>query len=352
MDISNLVCCICHKVPSGVAESDCCNSLFCWDCVLSLGKAPCPSCGKTLDPGMCSENKAIEKLIEKFPVKCKYESCNVTAPFAAMRVHEAECEHAIVMCPNSELCGFLTKQELGAHQREKCAYRKVECHNCDERLPLNELQTHVELYCPGVIVSCPMYCDSRLKRSQIDAHLAGECPNTLVGCPFGIHGCDHVVTRSQLERHLNEDANKHLLMITSLVEAQQSEIAQLRSKVLDLQAAPAVLNVEQIQSMVQNMVYSKLVDFQPMVNHFVSDMRARLRWATLFWVILILFGLASVHFLIRWVILIVWFARGYKVYVKPFKWELRRKSLCYVKFVNMAYLVGCLHLFFLINLIC
>lgn len=353
MDISNLVCCICHKVPSGVAESDCCNSLFCWDCVLALGKAPCPSCGKTLDPGMCSENKAIEKLIEKFPVKCKYENCNVTAALAAMRAHESECEHAIVMCPNSELCGFLTKNELTTHERETCPYRIVECHSCDERLPLNLLQGHLEQTCTGVIVGCPLNCDAHLQRSLLNGHLAHECPNTLVGCPFGVHGCEQVVMRAQLENHLNADSGKHLLMVTSLVEAQQREIDGLRTRVQQLQVSNApVLNVEQLLPMLQTMLCDKLVDFQPMAANFVADVRARLRWATLFWVILILFGLASVHFLIRWVILIVWFARGYKKYVKPFKWDLRRKSRCHVKFVNFVYLVSCLHLFLLVNLIC
>lgn len=216
--------------------------------------APCPSCGKTLDPSECTENKAIEKLIEKLPIKCKHEGCPFATFSSALQVHELNCDYAMSLCPNSELCGLLMKKCLPAHELQ-CAYRRVQCHSCEELLSLHELQSHLELYCPGVVVPCPHLCDQSFKRSQLAAHLVDDCPHALVGCPFGIHGCEQVVMRSQLEAHMREDVTKHLLMTTTLVERQQREIEKLRSKVQDLQpvqhVAPIVLNVEQVQHVIE-----------------------------------------------------------------------------------------------------
>jgi len=254
----------------------------------------------------------------------------------------------VVTCSNSELCGFLTKKELEGHLREKCVHRTVACHNCEEQLPLHQLQAHLDQFCSEGIVICPQNCDSVFRRADLHAHLEESCPNTLVTCPFNAHGCGYLATRTQLEAHLRDDVSKHLLMTTALIVAQQREIDQLRARVQDIQVAPPLLNVEQIQSMAAD----RFADFQPVVNHFVNDVRARFRWATLFWLVLILVGLASVHFLLRWIILAVWFARGYKLYVKPFKWDLYRKNTKNVKIVNMVYLVGCLQVFLLVGLIC
>jgi hypothetical protein len=312
MDVSNFVCCICHSIPSSVAESGCCHSIFCWSCVLNNGKTPCPSCGKTLEPEMCNENVAIQKLIDKIPTVCKYEGCGAAVVSSAMKAHDEVCEYALVMCPNSELCGLLARKELAVHEREKCAFRTVRCHKCEDPLSLHELQNHLEQHCPNVLVSCVHNCLAKeILRSELTRHLTFDCMNAPVTCPFANHGCDRVILRGLVEAHLKDDAGKHIMLMKTLVEEQQNEIVNLREKVRVLEASPQInLNLERLEP------------FQPVLQRVYDDIRPRLRWASLFWLLCMWFGLMSVHGLVRVGALIFLGVKGYKRYGR----QLRRRA--------------------------
>jgi hypothetical protein len=339
MDASNFVCCFCKKVPDSVAESGCCHSILCWTCVLENSKMPCPSCGRTLDPEQCNENMAIQKLIDKIPVPCKYNGCNVLVTPSAMQHHVAEeCQYAPVLCPNSELCGVLTRKEVAVHEREKCAYRTVRCHSCEIPLPLNELQSHLEHNCPNVTVECIHACMTKgIKRSELSRHVVFDCAFAPVTCPFAVHGCDRVLSRVTLERHMKDDAHTHLTMTLALVESQQREIIALREEVSAMRAQPRI-NFEQIQDNLN----SQLVEFQPIVSRVVTDIRACMRWVTLFWLVLIWIALRSVPCFVKILAVIFWCAKGYQVYVQPHKRYLLNKSLWHYKTAKRAYVALCL----------
>jgi len=355
MDVSNFVCCICQNVPDSVAESGCCHSLFCWDCVLKRGKGPCPSCDKILEPEYCNENVAIQKLIDKTATQCRFEGCGAWVTYSTMKAHAAACEYATVMCPNSELCGFLTRKGLAQHELEDCAYRTVRCHSCDDPTPLHRLQDHLDQACPGVIVECTNNCLAEgIVRSQLAKHMADECPNALVACPFSKYGCEELMTRCQMATHLRDAVSTHLLMTTTLVETQQREIGELREQVHALQDAPKLTSEQLLVEgkAIYNMALEYLDDFRPVAANFAAIARERLRWASLLWLVLIWVGLISVHPLMRWLALVFWFVKGYKVFVKPFRSHLASKSEWHVKIVNAVYLAYCLEVSLLVMVLC
>jgi len=350
MDMSNFVCCICRNIPDSVAESGCCHSIFCWSCVLQNGKAPCPSCNKTLEPEMCNENVAIQKLIDKIPKACKNIGCSVMVPASAMQAHCEQCEYGNVLCPNSELCGLLSRKDLAGHERESCAFRTVRCHSCEDPFPLNELPVHLEQDCPNVVVECVNNCLAKgIVRVELTRHLAFDCTYAPVTCPFASYGCEQLLLRGQVEAHLKDDVGRHLLMMKSLVEAQQKEISELREQVQNASNAPRI-----ILQQTQEFLCENLQPFRPALERVSSDIRARLRWSSLVWFILILFGLKSVYCFVKILAIVYLCVQGYKRYVLPFRRPLwaRYRREWHLKMLSGVYVAMSLLFFLLILKLC
>lgn len=331
MDSSNFVCCICSNIPDTVVESSCCHSLYCWECVVQKAGTPCPACKKPLNPEGCNENIALQKLIEKIPIKCKFEKCNVTVPLSALRAHTSECGYAPTMCPNSDLCGLLQKRDLSDHE-VVCEYRKVSCHVCEEVLPLNRLQRHLDEDCPNLLIVCPNNCDSLpIPRSEMTHHLVEHCPSSYVSCPFAIHGCKDYFLRSQLDTHLRDDVGKHLLLMTSMLEAQQREITLLREQI---RVAPAPLKANVDVNMDQLMA-----EYRPFLDLLCASFSLP---DFFFWVALFFIGMIFFPFPIRLIIAFLISAKGWDTVVKPAKRQLSSRNS---RRVVTTYCVCCFLLF-------
>jgi len=347
MDVSNFVCCICHNIPETVVESGCCHSLFCWDCVVKRDIGPCPCCKNILEPERCNENVAIQKLLANVPIPCPYDGCRVNVTPSTVKAHTAMCEYATVVCPNSELCGFLTRSELPAHLREDCVYRQVHCHSCEAVLPVFQLQAHLEQDCGGVIVRCTNNCSSEgIQRANLARHLSELCPNAPVPCPFALHGCDHVMPRSKIESHLASDVGKHLMAVTSLVETQQREIDQLREQVRTFQVAPApaapVLTAAALRECLCGLVAGYVEDCRPIIHEFARVVRLRMRWSSLAWFLLFWVCMMCVPFFMRVIALVYASAWGYNRFIAPHKRYLKRRSPVHLAAVNCLYIYSCI----------
>jgi hypothetical protein len=334
MDACKLLCCFCHSVPSNVVATECCHSLFCWDCVLkaSVDNHPCPTCKEPLNPENCRENLAVKKLVDKLLVPCRFDGCTANITVATKREHEKTCGYAPVLCRNSELCGIFTRNTVEKHEAENCPYRLVKCHMCMISVTLARLQDHLDKDCPEVIVPCINNCNTTgIKRSQLMGHMAEVCPNSIVTCPFAHYGCTHVLQRNEMERHLQQDVSKHLFLTTSVIENQQTQIAELQHQLT--QVAPpspqCVYNVDRLASMVHTKISHVYRSFDvsglmPIFNNFVVVMQnllARMRRlslgqivATIFLFWLFLRFSCSLKFIIA----VVMAFKAYKVLLRPF----------------------------------
>jgi len=317
--------------------SFCVECMFCWDCVVKRDRL-CPSCHGILEPSMCTENLAIQKLIEKVPIPCPFDGCSTLVTSSTAKAHSAVCEYATVLCPNSELCGFIARNALSLHERELCLFREVHCHSCDANLPLTQLQIHLEQECDGVVVQCPNNCSLEgVPRAYLARHLLDHCPNTDVPCPFSNHGCDHVMKRSEMESHLVNDVSKHLLAVTSLVEVQQREIAQLKEQLSNPVPAPPLLTAADIRACVAGYV----ADYQPLIDNFAAAARMWLRWPTLLWLLLGLLCLMWVPRIMRLAAFVYVMYAGYQRFIVPFKRHLaihRYKAVTFV-YLGVAFIV-------------
>jgi len=255
------------------------------------------------------------------------------------------------MCPNSELCGLLLRRDLAVHEREKCAFRIVRCHSCEDPFPLNELQDHLEQNCPDALISCVNNCLTKeIRRSELVQHLTCDCEHAPVTCPFAVHGCDRVVLRGLLADHLKEDLVNHLMMMKNLVEEQQNEITNLRNKVRELQVAPPCsINLQQIQEV----VCERLEAYQPVIQRIHDDVRPYLRWSSLFWFVLAWFFLMSVHGLVRVALFGFVCVKGYKRYANQLRRQnIGRDLVCQRKIFKGVYIGVCLLLFLIVMKVC
>jgi len=235
MDVLSCVCVVCNKVPEAVIESLCCNSLFCWNCAIKLTDAgqTCPGCDSQLYLDQFRENYAIQKLIDNMIVGCKFEGCTARFNFPLKQEHENSCDHAPVLCPNSDLCGIMSRSALEIHL-VSCEYRHVECNLCEIPVMVKDLDSHVSNDCPESIVECINKCGiDNIVRSSMDQHLLEECPLFVVECPYKAHGCNEEFQRESTAAHLQSRAGVHLQLLSPYLEqstVMQNELVDIRNE--------------------------------------------------------------------------------------------------------------------------
>ena len=78
------------------------------------------------------------------------------------------------------------------------------------QLPPTQLPyTHITTF-DDMPLPCPGGCGRQgLVRRNMAQHLSTECPEELVACTYAIAGCQEVVKRKDLQRHL-QDKDQHL----------------------------------------------------------------------------------------------------------------------------------------------
>eukprot|EP00026_Physarum_polycephalum_P003931 Phypoly_transcript_03948.p1 GENE.Phypoly_transcript_03948~~Phypoly_transcript_03948.p1 ORF type:complete len:364 (+),score=35.56 Phypoly_transcript_03948:1025-2116(+) len=262
---SNFVCCICHKIPSNVVESECCNSLFCWDCVIGKPQ-PCPSCGATIDASTCAENLAVKKIIDSIEVKCSFSGCNERYLVINRSAHEATCPKGSTLCPNSDLCGIMERGVLAQHLLS-CQFRLIECHMCEMSLPLPHLQEHLDTSCQEVVAECQL-CMAKLLRKNIPSHTELSCPCVETECPFAPYGCTERPLRGQVDVHVSDSTALHVRLMATAFHAQQIQINTLREQLAMTQEAASSLPAEP----------GVLYQFDQRLTAFVNEVKNSEQW--------------------------------------------------------------------------
>lgn len=228
---NSISCAACGQLPLEVVESACCSSIFCWECVLKIGK--CPACNSILSGETCIPNVPLRKLINSMEKKCKYEDCHEVLKGHLLSVHEASCPYKPVVCPNSDLCGILHTKDLQKHQTDDCLYRLIECpSNCGTAgIQFMNLEKHLKSDCTELMVDCPNGCELTAKRSTLKQHLSNDCPLENIKCEFAEYGCLHASMRISYNDHLEKEHKSHVIMLANAVKAQNQQIKDLQSKI-------------------------------------------------------------------------------------------------------------------------
>ena len=134
----------------------------------------------------------------------------------------------------------------------------IPCRYCSQEFVADTLGLH-HASCGRIPVLCPNRCDlaTRIVREDLDAHIRDHCNTLILNCTFRDAGCKFKVSlnlktpkinfkityqvfvsnqgvRCDLEQHLDDSNQQHLLMMCSMVTRQQQQISTLRSIVTHL----------------------------------------------------------------------------------------------------------------------
>lgn len=265
----------CDHVPTDIALIDC-ACIVCMDCrrqirshqpesdddddndsVMEVPPRPaavakCPGC-RTPMPAEHRSNKGLVGQVCRQLIHCVHHpACTVTFPigltFKGEEHHRQVCLfEPVSTCPNGCGVGPLPRGSMKAHQESgQCPRTPVLCHQCNERVPLEEFEEHAKpdgelsVWCLGM-VSCPYGCsrDGKKQRKEADAveplvvrmlrpcdveaHKL-ECPCRPVTCE--VEGCHCPLLHHEIARHKRKFQTVH--------EAIARATAPLKEKLAEL----------------------------------------------------------------------------------------------------------------------
>jgi hypothetical protein len=115
---------------------------------------------------------------------------------------------------------------------KQCEFMHQSCTNagCPSIVSKCWLTKHDDI-CSYKIVSCTRNCSDFLCRKDMENHLTYACILRAVQCPFAELGCMAALKHNEVEAHLEECIQSHLLLSLNRIKEQQTVIVNLHQKV-------------------------------------------------------------------------------------------------------------------------
>ena len=195
-------------------QTECCGHHLSGNVVARLQREgkPCPLCKET--NLTVTNDKYFKRKVEELKVRCSF-------------------------CDKQNGCKW--EGDLGNldHHSKSCPKRPWQCQHCDFRGTYDIGTTDHLPNCTKYPEPCPNQCDiGTVPRCDMEKHLT-ECPLQLVECEFAQAGCREKVPRQDLSRHMEEDAQRHLLSMSllnlSLTRELHQKMAEKDQQIAELQ---------------------------------------------------------------------------------------------------------------------
>ena len=213
----DLVCSICLLVQREPALTSCCGNHFCHSCIDSVRAQlqPCPLCNAHKFSTMI--DKYFERKVKELVVRCPQKGCDWEGSLSVLDTHRdidrGSCRFLFIGCPN--LCGEKVPTAGLEEHNKVCPRRQHTCKFCGYRGVYEEMSTKHWTVCDNYPLPCPNKCgELDIKRRDLPAHKERDCPLQLVKCEYVYCGCEVHLTRSNLPRHLSENTQHHLSLVS------------------------------------------------------------------------------------------------------------------------------------------
>ena len=154
--------------------------------------------------------------------------CDWSGRLSELEAHRNECDYVVRKC-RYHINGCLENdagKRIKLHESE-CDYAPAVCDACGKKYTKRSLETHKKTKCPKFVIECPNACTdaqsgekTRLARQELCQH-ERVCPFAIIPCPFSKFGCEYMCTRTELEDHEKEFAEKHLSLSREYTESQR-----------------------------------------------------------------------------------------------------------------------------------
>ena len=225
----DLLCKSCRHVARQPHLTTCCGEQFCHTCIVPIlqDKKPCPSCKE--DTFTAFMNKRDHRKILALRVHCTMtdRGCQWTGNVEQLDTHldvnSGDCQYVDVECP--EKCGQqVQKHQLVTHIANDCPKRDFTCMHCGFKATYEVVSEQHWPECQNYPVPCPNRCQiGAVERNTLEDHLK-MCSLQVVDCDFSYAGCDEKLQRQHMEKHIEENTQKHLaLMAASMKMSREFE---------------------------------------------------------------------------------------------------------------------------------
>merc|ERR1712228_119318 len=174
-----------------------------------------------------SRSRSREKDVEQ-----KEQSlCLWTGSWGDCNRHLLQCEFEIICC---EYCDVdVMKKDLRAHYAE-CAYYPLRCNKCNDLVRRREMSLHADIICPKQMVLCIEGCGERLLREEQTKH-SDVCPEHSMKCEYFINGCNQMIKRKDLDKHMNDAMATHLALVTRQCNGLMNVVANMNARLQQIE---------------------------------------------------------------------------------------------------------------------
>jgi len=172
-----------HNSPQ---QTECCGHHLSLPVAEKLAKdrKPCPMCNKKR---LVTHNDLyFERQVKDLNVYCKYKGSDCKW-VGELRNFDSHCQ--------------------------SCPKQPWACSDCSQVMSLDEGGEKHFHRCPNKRVPCPNVCGVHFSLFDKDRHLR-ECPKQVVSCKFASSGCGVRLQRGDMEKHLEESLQQHMMAVT------------------------------------------------------------------------------------------------------------------------------------------
>lgn len=231
-DVKDFECPLCLHVTREPHLTSCCGQHFCGSCIKRIisDRKPCPFC-KERRFTVLLDKKQKRKVLE-LTIKCRESKrgCNWTGQPGNVNAHLSdECDYVDVDCPNN--CGTkLRRRRLEEHRTQVCPKRRFTCEHCGHKNKYEWIVSKHITRCPKYPLPCPNYCTAAsFERALLDEHIK-DCPLQQVECEYQSFGCTTTILRKDLTKHMEENIQQHMLMMTKELKSTKEKLGKAEEK--------------------------------------------------------------------------------------------------------------------------
>eukprot|EP01083_Nonionella_stella_P262309 892064_1 len=224
----NYKCSICQSVFMNPTSIGCRqDDMFCRECLEAYfaDNAPkrCPSCRqRRLTKDNWRPCKYIDRIVQSEKVKCLLQftekseiySCEWEGELIYLQKHiTIDCPLYWMACDDCQhpirRCDVQTHASI-------CEEKELLCASCDTMIARKEMAVHKRDLCPMTRLTCDE-CKTDVLRMYMQYHTNHLCSEHQVECPFSKYGCNAMIKRRLMNKHLTRDKVNHLeLKVASL----------------------------------------------------------------------------------------------------------------------------------------
>ena len=231
---------ICTKVLRDPHLTSCCGQHFCESCLnnwFTKSKHRTPSCPHCRTKGSSFNHfldKKLKRDIQELKIRCsnKVRGCEWTGELENLEKHKSEngCGFVEVECSNEKCREIIMRQDLKKHLETLCIYRLVTCKFCGKTGTDIYITMNHKPVCINYPLPCPNNCcGDGIQRKDMPTHRE-QCPLESVECQFAEAGCSVKVVRKELDKHLTDNQQQHILKLMSAYKETNKELKEVKQE--------------------------------------------------------------------------------------------------------------------------